>query len=157
MELAKSSRHSRITGDFGETLVLYWLSRYGFECAGVDHTGIDLLAKNPRTQELMGISVKSRSRNRGTERTPLNIRNDEFTKVATACRAFDCTPYFAIVIDAADRVRTWLLPMQHLRKISPPGRAVATWKMTNAALARYEADPVIKAFELKTLRTRWWD
>jgi len=44
MDITKSSRHSKIAGDFGETLVLYWLSKYGFECASVDHTGIDLIA-----------------------------------------------------------------------------------------------------------------
>jgi len=33
--------------DFGESLVLYWLSKHGFECAKVDHTGIDLIANNP--------------------------------------------------------------------------------------------------------------
>jgi hypothetical protein len=53
----KSSRHSKITGDFAENLILYWLSKYGFECAKVDHTGIDLLARNPVNDELMGISV----------------------------------------------------------------------------------------------------
>ena len=62
MDILKSSRHSRITGDFGEALVLYWLSKYGFECARIDHTGIDLIARNPHMHELMGISVKSRSR-----------------------------------------------------------------------------------------------
>jgi Holliday junction resolvase-like predicted endonuclease len=65
MELSKSSRHSKITGDFAEAPVLYWLSKYGFECAKVDHTGIDLIARNPNSNELMGISVKSRSRNTG--------------------------------------------------------------------------------------------
>ena len=39
MNISKSSRHSKITGDFGETLILYWLSKYGFECALVDHSG----------------------------------------------------------------------------------------------------------------------
>ena len=47
MRVNKSSRHTKITGDFGETLVLYWLSKYGFECAPVDHTGIDIIARNP--------------------------------------------------------------------------------------------------------------
>lgn len=63
LKIQKSSRHSKITGDFAENLILYWLSRYGFECAKVDHTGIDLLAKNLKNGELMGVSVKSRSRN----------------------------------------------------------------------------------------------
>ena len=30
MKLTKSSRHSKITGDFGEAIVLYLLSRHGF-------------------------------------------------------------------------------------------------------------------------------
>jgi hypothetical protein len=63
MKIQKSSRHSKITGDFAESLILYWLSKYGFESAKVDHTGIDLIARNTVTNEVMGISVKSRSRN----------------------------------------------------------------------------------------------
>jgi hypothetical protein len=56
----KSSRHSKITGDFAESLVLYFLSKHGFESAKVDHTGIDLIARNPHSDEVMGLSVKSR-------------------------------------------------------------------------------------------------
>ena len=72
MKISKSSRHSKITGDFAERLVLYWLSKHGFECALVDHTGLDIIARNPANKELMGISVKSRSRNAGTENTVLS-------------------------------------------------------------------------------------
>src|SRR5215210_5831642 len=104
MDILKSSRHSKITGDFGEALVLYWLSKYGFECARLDHTGIDLIARNPHTQELMGISVKSRSRSAGTERTSLRIPADNFEKINLACSAFSCTPYFAIVIDGGKQL-----------------------------------------------------
>ena len=67
MKISKSSRHSKITGDFAERLILHWLSKYGFECAYVDHTGLDIIARNPSTDELMGISVKSRSRSAGDE------------------------------------------------------------------------------------------
>jgi hypothetical protein len=35
MEIKKSSRHSKITGDFAERPVLYWLSKCRFECAYV--------------------------------------------------------------------------------------------------------------------------
>ena len=42
MNVIKSTRHAKITGDFGEKMVLYWLSKYGFECALVDHTGIEI-------------------------------------------------------------------------------------------------------------------
>lgn len=43
MEIVKSSRHSKIIGDFGENLICNWLSRSGFEVSIVDHTGIDIL------------------------------------------------------------------------------------------------------------------
>jgi len=107
MELSKSSRHSKITGDFGEALVLYWLSKYGFECAFVDHTGIDIIAKNTCTGEVMGISVKSRSRNIGKETTYLTISNENFDKATAACEAFGCVPYFAIVVDAGEHIRCY--------------------------------------------------
>src|SRR5450759_1235279 len=99
MEVNKSSRHSKITGNFAESLVLYWLSKYGFECALVDHTGLDVIARNRHTNELMGISVKARSRNTGTEGQYVSIPNDNFPKLGAACEAFGCSPYFALVID----------------------------------------------------------
>src|ERR1043166_5110523 len=58
MEVIKASRHWKITGDFAEGLILYWLSKSGYECARVDHTGIDLIAADPEGKHRMGISVK---------------------------------------------------------------------------------------------------
>ena len=84
-DITKSSRHSKIAGDFGETLVLYWLSKYGFECASVDHTGIDLIARHPRRSEVMGISVKSRTRTPGKESDYVIVKTGDFEKVKTAC------------------------------------------------------------------------
>src|SRR5215212_4511023 len=119
MDMQKSPCHSKITGDYGEALVLYWLSKYGFESASVDHTGIDLIVRNPQTQELMGISVKSRSRSVGTERSSLRIPSDNFEKARLARKAFSCTPYFAIVIDAGEMTQVFLLPIEHLLKLYP--------------------------------------
>jgi hypothetical protein len=81
MKISKSSRHSKLAGDFGEALVLYWLSKYGFECALVDHTGIDIIANNPLTPEIMGISVKTRTRAEGTEADDVYIPHSQFGKV----------------------------------------------------------------------------
>ncbi|HAG09236.1 MAG TPA: hypothetical protein DCK87_06735 [Desulfotomaculum sp.] len=156
MEILKSSRHAKLTGDFGESLVLYWLSKYGFECAQVDRTGIDLIARNPHTNEIMGVSVKSRSRNPGKEETYVNIPNDNFKKAEEACKAFGCVSYFAIVIDAADVIRTFLMQMSHLLKLSPMRQRGAGWKMTKAALEKYYADPEIKIFELRSQTVNWW-
>src|SRR5205823_8554728 len=147
MEIAKSTRHSRITGDFAEALTLYWLSRDAFECARIDHTGIDLLARNRRNGELMGISVKSRSRYKGTERESVSVETADFTKVSAACRAFGCVPYYSIVVDGGEWIRVFLTSMEHLQQIAKAGKGKMHWGMTDAHLAKYRTDPNIMSFE----------
>jgi Holliday junction resolvase-like predicted endonuclease len=93
----RSSRHSKITGDFAERLVLYWLSKSGFECVWVDHTGIDIIAAAKDGTPLIGISVQSRSRIPGKGRVSVNLH--DFEKARAACRPFRCVPYSAIVVD----------------------------------------------------------
>jgi len=44
--IEKSTRHSKIIGNFGEQFMANWLSRSGFEVVLVDHTGIDIIAFN---------------------------------------------------------------------------------------------------------------
>jgi len=156
IRVSKSTRHAKITGDFGETLVLYWLSKYGFECAPVDHTGIDIIARNPYTQEVLGISVKSRSRTEGTEKEYVSIPNDNFGKADAACKAFGCVPYFAVVVDAGDTIRGFILSMARLLTLYPKGKTAAGWKMSDEHLRQYESDPDIKTFEFKTKTTKWW-
>jgi 4-oxalocrotonate tautomerase family enzyme len=156
LKISKASRHSKITGDFGETLVLYWLSKYGFECAPVDHTGIDIIARNPCTDEIMGISVKSRCRRKGSEDEYLNIPNDNFEKVEKACAAFCCVPYFAIVVDAGDILRAFILPMDRLLELFPKGKRASGWKMTESHLDSYAEDSDIMSFEFRSKTTRWW-
>jgi Holliday junction resolvase-like predicted endonuclease len=157
MKIAKSSRHSKITGDFAERLVLYWLSKHGFECALVDHVGLDIIARNPHNQEVMGISVKSRSRSSGTDGSSLSIPNDNLAKLDAACMAFNCKPYFAIVIDEAYTISVFILTKAHLVSISPPGREVISWKMRMANISHYEIDPDIRSFKLSTSTGNWWN
>jgi hypothetical protein len=154
-DITKSSRHPKIAGDFGESLVLYWLSKSGFECARVDHTGIDLIANNPRTNEVMGISVKSRTRLNGTEFDSVNIKADNFKKIDIACAAFHCQPYFAIVVDAKDSIKVFILTKSHLLELFPE-RTNSYWKMTAKHIAQYANDPQIMAFELQAQHGCWW-
>ncbi len=156
MEISKSSRHSKITGDFGEHLVLYWLSKHGFECANVDHTGIDIIAKNPVTKELMGISVKCRSRNKGTEDTGVNIPRDNIEKSKIACEAFGCVPYFAVVVDGASKIMVFILSLKELQKIHPPAKRISSWTMGKKKIEEYYANPNIKIFEFDYKTSRWW-
>lgn len=156
MEINKSSRHSKITGNFSENLILYWLSKHGFECANVDHTGIDIIARNPHTNEVMGISVKSRSRNLGTEGTYVGIPNPNFEKVESACKSFNCVPYFAIVVDESNKIYCFILSMNKLLKMFQKGKRVYPWKMTKKHIENYYKDPDIKVIEFDYKAQTWW-
>jgi len=156
MEIRKGSRHSKITGDFAESLVLYWLSKYGFECAKVDHTGIDLIARNNKTNEVMGISVKGRSRTEGTEKELVSIPNADFEKAQSACDAFDCKPYFAIVVDRRNKITMFILPMGKLLGLFRRGERSLGWKMTDKDLNEYRKDPDIRSVEFDYETIRWW-
>jgi hypothetical protein len=155
-DLEKSSRHSKITGDFAEAFVLYWLSRSKFECARVDHTGIDLIARNCHTTELMGISVKSRSRYRGTESGAVSLATSDFQKVIAACTAFNCMPYYAIVVDGGNWIRAFLTSLAHLQQVAKPGKGKVHWGMTPEHIAKYRADAEIKSVELELTGVCWW-
>lgn len=155
-EIIRASRNAKIVGNFGETLVLYWLSKHGCEGATVDHTGIDLIVRNLITRELMGISVKSRQRMPGKERDTINIPTDQFEKAQRACDAFGCVPYFALVVDAANVIRVFILPMSKLQDSCEAGATLAYWRMTETAIAEYSNDSEIKVFELHTNTLNWW-
>jgi Holliday junction resolvase-like predicted endonuclease len=156
-EISKSTRHKKIAGDFGEALVLYWLSKHGFECAMVDHTGIDIIARNPRTRDLMGISVKSRTRNPNTVGDALNVHIDEYDKAQRACEAFGCQPYFALVLDHIATISVFIVSAAKLKALAPPGATYSAWKMTEAARVIYAEDPEVFAFEMACTTTRWWE
>jgi hypothetical protein len=72
--LWKSTRHSKIAGEFGEYLFLYWLSKSGFEIALVDHTGIDLVAYNKRNKRDQDIPLNSLARCIATSRALFYLR-----------------------------------------------------------------------------------
>ena len=149
-----SSRHSKICGDFGEALTLYWLSKNGFECVPVDHTGIDIIARNKK--KLMGISVKSRTRGKGNECQTLTIKSSDITSADRACKDFRCVPYFSIVIDAKDSgiIRVYIISKHLLLKLCR-GHKNAYWKMNEAARAIYTREKII-SFELEADKNSNW-
>ena len=157
LEISKSSRHSKITGDFAEALVLYWLSKYGIECARVDHVGMDLIARRQSTKRPMGISVKSRSRNPGKEGTYLSIPNDNFQKLQTACDAFGCEPYFAMVVDESDRIDVYVLTAKLLQEIHPQRERVSSWKLSARWRKTYEDHRGIVKFSFASKTDHWFN
>jgi Holliday junction resolvase-like predicted endonuclease len=149
--MQKSSRHSKITGNFGEALILYWLSKRGFGCANVDHTGIDLIARRPASEEVLGISVKCRSRTEARDEAGVNLLHANDKKIEGACHAFGCVPYVAVVVDQGSTVRGYLTTLQHARD-QYPGQS---WRMSAAMIKLYESDPLVEWFELASQAGDW--
>jgi hypothetical protein len=144
-----SSRHAKITGDFAEAMVLYWLSKSGHECARVDHTGIDLIASKPKMGLFMGISVKSRCRRPGTEGDSVKLLPLDVQKARKACEAWRLIPYFAIVVDAAATIRGFLISADHLEASYSRKGKVGYWRMSKRDLANYAKDLQVKSFSLQ--------
>src|SRR5258708_37212280 len=104
VEIEKSTRHSKIIGEFGEALLCNWLSRSGFEVTFVDHTGLDVIAYHRSTGRRLGITVKSRTRGAGRESASVNIFFNrkgpgDRAKLLEACTAFACEPWVAVYVE----------------------------------------------------------
>jgi len=162
MEIVKSTRHQKIIGNFGEALLCNWLSRSGFEVTIVDHTGIDVLAYNSRTRKRLGISVKSRTRVKGTETTSVNIfsyrkdKNDR-QKVLDACKAFAAEPWIAIYVESSNFADLFLLSLEHYdhEYRARQKRAIDTWKMGQKYRERYEADSQVRHIQMDFSGSLW--
>jgi len=162
MEIVKSTRHQKIIGDFGEALLCNWLSRSGFEVAIIDHTGIDVLAYNSQTGKRLGISVKSRTRVKGTEATSVNIfsyqkgKNDR-QKVLDACKAFAAEPWIAIYVESSNCADLFLLSLEHYDHEYRPKqkRAIDVWKMGQKYIERYETDPQVRHIRVDFSGSLW--
>ena len=157
-DISKSTRHSKIAGDYAEHLTLYFLSKHGFECARVDHTGIDIIARNPHTDEFMGVSVKGRSRSKGKEETSIRIPADHFKKVADACKAFGCVAYYSIVVDQGDKTTVFILSGKSVAEIYPRAgqQQGVNWAMDAKAILKYRAHPDVVRLTIRHTFDCWW-
>jgi len=151
MKIIKSTRHNKIIGNFGEALLCNWLSRSGFEVTIIDHTGIDLVAYNPSTQNRHGITVKSRTREKGKENTAVNIFSyqkgkDDRKKVLDACDSFACRPWIGIYVETTEFADLYLLSLDHYdqKYRGPKGRAIDNWKMGEKYKKAYNEDQNIR-------------
>lgn len=162
MEIIKSSRHQKIIGNFGENIICNWLSRSGLEVALVDHTGVDIIAYSPSTEQRFGITVKSRTRNIGKEETKVNVfsyqkgKNDR-QKLLDACRAFACEPWIAIYVETSDIADVYLTSLKNYdeKYRGREGKAIDDWKMRKKEKEQYEKDPDVKHIRIEFYTSNW--
>jgi len=147
MDIRKSTRHQKIIGQFGESLICNWLSRSTFEVSIVDHTGIDIIAYNRKSGKRLGITVKSRTRNVGTERTSVTIfsgkkgKKNARKKVLDACIAFGCDPWIGIYVETADSADVYLTSLDNYDRKYRKGTVNDDWKMGSKNKKLYAMDP----------------
>jgi len=159
--IVKSTRHSKIIGDFGELAICNWLSRSGFEVAIVDHTGIDVIAYHPRTRQRLGITVRSRTRTSGREDSSVNLfsyqkgKND-LQAANSACEAFGCKLWIAVYIETTCHADIYLTSeINYAEKYRRPGRAIDDWKMGPRHRQTYDADPAVKHLRIEFQVCNW--
>jgi hypothetical protein len=141
MKLEKTSRFSKISGDFGEALFLYWLSKHGCETARIDYTGIDLLAFHKRSKTRLGISIKTRTRVEGSELRGVHLRVHEIQKIKGACGYFSAEPYVGVVVDAhaGGSIDCLLIHLNDLVEINPAGKSVLSIGVSAKHWEKYNA------------------
>lgn len=160
--IEKGPLHSKLIGNCGEALICNWLSRSGFEVALVDHTGIDVVAFHPPSGRRLGITIKSRTRTRGTESDPVHIfkvRKEDRKKVAAACVAFNSEPWLGVYVESEVDAHVYLIALSDYdRKYRKEGKAVDVWGMRPSDLVAYEHDPAIRHIYSSFKGSRWtWD
>jgi hypothetical protein len=156
MDIVKSSRHQKIIGNFGESLICNWLSRSGFEVAIVDHTGIDIVAYDPATQQRLGITVKSRTRTAGKEDQSVNLYDEiDYKKFLDACEFFACKPWIGVYVEGTLRSDVFLTSLQNYEKNYGRDVKIKAWKMTSKYRERYEKDSRIKHIRIDFHTTNW--
>jgi hypothetical protein len=159
VEILKSKRHQKIIGNFGEHVICNWLSRSGFEVALVDQIGMDIIASHPCLPEPLGITVKSRTRTKGTEETQVTVfRGNDRQKLLQACEAFRCEPWVAVYVEATDCADIYLTSLDNYERNyrSREGRIVDDWKMRDKDRRRYDEDPSVRHVALSFHFTNWW-
>lgn len=162
LEIEKSSRHSKIIGALGEAFLCSWLSRSGFEVTIADHTGLDLIAYNPRTGHRLGITVKSRTRGIGKETDSVNVffnrkKPNDRDKLVAACKAFACDPWVAVYVETASSADLYLLSLAHFDRAYCPNKscAIDAWKMGEKQRHNYDLDKDVQHIRVEFKALNW--
>ena len=162
MEIIKSTRHQKIIGDFGESIICNWLSRSGFEVTIVDHTGIDIVAYHKKNDKRLGISVKSRTRNEGKETVSVNIfsnrgKYNDYQKIMDACQAFACEPWIGIYVETTKYADVFLTSIEnYIEKYrGKTGKVTDKWYMRPNHQQMYLKEKRVKHIRLDFQTTNW--
>ena len=156
MAIEKSSRHSKIVGQFGEALVANLLSRSGFEVIFADHVGFDLIAFRADVGRL-GISVKSRTRGvEGSEQVPVHLFDVTDVKLEEGCRDFGLVPWVAVYVETEPSGDLYLTSLKNYRDRHLGGKNMLVWNMRQHHRDRYAQDQGVMHFQTTFAENNWF-
>ncbi|KAA9007277.1 hypothetical protein F4V43_01975 [Paenibacillus spiritus] len=156
----KSARHSKVTGDYGEYLVLYYLSREGFSVAHVDQIGLDIVGRNNATNELIGISVKTRSGKQPSFLVSKDLEKEK-KNIEYASNIFGCKPYYAFVMDYIDernnqKMIIYIVKAERVYSSQKSDTLGLSWSMSKKKMKEYRIDSSIIKIEINHEIINWF-
>lgn len=160
--MQKSERHSKITGDIGESLILYFLSKSNYEPAFVDYTGIDIIAYEKTDNERIGVSVKSRSRTMQRPIDGLKVEGSDYQKIIDSCEYFGAKAYICFVIDVpstekSGTIHLFLMPIITLLNYHSKFKygESFTFSISPSNIEKYNRDLSIKKLKFDYTSQDW--
>ncbi|MGA2902424.1 MAG: hypothetical protein ABSD98_01225 [Candidatus Korobacteraceae bacterium] len=152
---------TEVVGNFGEYLVCKWLCHTGFDVSIVDHTGMDIVAYYPPTEQRLGITVKSRLRTDGATTEGVYVfreAKEDRRKLLEACKAFGCEPWIAVYVEHGDGADLFLTSLDNYdgKYRSTEKRAIDVWGMTQKHIVAYEKDSEVRYIHMDFRRHHWW-
>ncbi len=67
----------------------------------------------------------------------MDVPAEHFSKMKTACEEFECSPYIAIVVDAKNVIRAYVMPLNRFLELCPTKKN-SYWKMNVQSVKAYE-------------------
>lgn len=125
----------------------------------MDHTGIDVVAYNPKMKRRLGISVKSRARLPRNETESVYIFRktaDDRNKIKKACRAFACEPWVAVYVESTNEADLFLTSLKNYDRKYRTGRDIDSWLMVPKAMRKYAADSEVMHIHIDFRDENWW-
>jgi Holliday junction resolvase-like predicted endonuclease len=116
--LTLSTRHQKIAGEYGEYLVLFKLSKRGWECVRIDHTGIDLIAYHKGTERRIGIRVMTRTRTNSSKNGAIDFSVEDLKKIERAGVFFAAVPYMGIALDRNGEMECHLFSLEAAKAVN---------------------------------------
>lgn len=156
MAIEKSSRHSKIVGQFGESLVANLLSRSGFEVIFADHVGFDLIAFRTDVGRL-GISVKSRTRGtQSSEQVSVNLFDVADVKLEKSCYDFGLIPWIAVYVETESSGDLYLTSLANYKGGHSGGKKMLVWNMKQQHQDAYAQDQGVMHFQTTFAENNWF-